>query len=76
MQYIVLVLGEIVQLGQFIHSFAADGDMQDVFRLLLRLRVVLGGVGGDVYFSDFIGDCVHSPKRSRNLFGNYPIAYA
>ena len=36
--------------------------MQDVFRLLLRLRVVLGGVGGDVYFSDFIGDCVHSPK--------------
>ena len=62
MQYIVLVLGEIVQLGQFIHSFAADGDVQNIVGLLLRVGVVLGGFGSDVYFFDLVGDLVHSPK--------------
>lgn len=62
MQYIVLVLGEIVQLGQFIHSFAADGDVQNIVGLLLRVGVVLGGFGSGVYFFDLVGDLVHSPK--------------
>ena len=61
-QYIVLVLGEIVQLGQFIHSFAADGDVQNIVGLLLRVGVVLGGFGSGVYFFDLVGDLVHSPK--------------
>ena len=61
-QYIVLVLGEIVQLGQLIHGFAVDGDMKDVFSLLLRVGVVLGGFGSDVYFFDLVGDLVHSSK--------------
>ena len=55
-------MGKIVQLRQFIHGFAADGEVQDILGLLLRVGVVLGGVGGDVYFFDFIGDCVHSPN--------------
>lgn len=62
MQYIVLVLGEIVQLGQLIHGFAVDGDMKDVFSLLLRVGVVLGGFGSGVYFFNLVGDFVHSPK--------------
>ena len=62
MQYIVLVLGEIVQLGQFIHSFAADGDVQNIVGLLLRVGVVLGGFGSGVYFFNLVGDFVHSPK--------------
>ena len=65
-QYIVLVLGEIVQLGQFIHSFAVDGDMQDVFSLLLQVGVVLGGFGSGVYFFDLVGDLVHRPKGVLN----------
>ena len=66
MQYVFLVLGEIVQLSQFIHGFAVDGDMQDVFRLLLRGGVVLGGFGSGVYFFDLVGDLVHSPKGVLN----------
>lgn len=55
-------MGEIVQLGQFIHSFAADGDVQNIVGLLLRVGVVLGGFGSGVYFFDLVGDLVHSPK--------------
>ena len=66
MQYVFLVLGEIVQLRQFIHSFAADGDVQNVLGLLLRVGVVLGGFGSDVYFFDLVGDLVHSPKGVLN----------
>ena len=66
MQYVFLVLGEIVQLSQFIHGFAVDGDMQDVFSLLLRVGVVLGGFGSGVYFFDLVGDLVHSPKGVLN----------
>ena len=66
MQYIVLVLGEIVQLGQFIHSFAADGDVQNIVGLLLRVGVVLGGLGSGVYFFDLVGDLVHRPKGVLN----------
>ena len=62
MQNVFLVLGEIVQLGQFIHSFAADGDVQNIVGLLLRVGVVLGGFGSGVYFFDLVGDLVHSPK--------------
>ena len=36
MQYVFLVLGEIVQLSQFIHGFAVDGDVQNIVGLLLR----------------------------------------
>ena len=61
-QYVFLFLGEIVQLGQLIHGFAVDGDMQDVFSLLLRVGVVLGRFGSGVYFFDLVGDFVHSPK--------------
>ena len=67
MQYVFLVLGEIVQLGQFIHSFAVDGDVQDVFSLLLRVGVVLGRVGSYVHFLDLVGDFVHSPKGVLNM---------
>ena len=65
-QYVFLVLGEIVQLSQFIHSFAADGDVQDVFSLLLRVGVVLGGFGSYVHFFDLVGDLVHRPKGVLN----------
>ena len=61
-QYVVLVLGEIVQLRQFVHGFAADGDVQDVVGFGGRVGVVLGGFGGGVYFFDFVGDAVHGPK--------------
>ena len=36
--------------------------MQNIVGLLLRVGVVLGWFGGDIYFLDFVGDVVHRPK--------------